>query len=1043
MEAVGTLEQALSGSYEIESVLGRGGSATVYLARDLRHGRRVALKVLRPELSASLGSGRFVREIQIGARLQHPHILPLYESGEAGGFVYYSMPYVEGENLRQRIAREGPLRLDQVVRIIHDVSEALSYAHERGVIHRDVKPENILLTNGHALVADFGIARALSLAGGERLTSSGVAVGTPAYMSPEQGTGKVEVDARSDVYSLGCVLHEMLAGEPPFTGPTPQAVIARHVSERPPSLRVVRPNVDRAVERVVEVALAKVPADRFASVKEFSDTLTLAASGVYPLALRAPRRRWRIGLAVGVVAMVLAAVIGFRAIGAVSSGLDPSQHVVAPFLGDVAAASGVDPDVLAYEFTAAMRQVPDIGVIDGPRLNDVVLQVEPGDFDGWRTAARRVAAGNLVPLSIIVRGDSVDLVAELYDAGSGGRERRASVTVAGGTDLVLPARRLAELLFRLPPGSIDPRGTESPEARRAFIAAKRAMQTWDLERAEGGFLEAAELDPQFAPASFWLAQIRSWRNEPPETWRGHARNAVAAGDRLADRRERALAAALLAMAEGRHPQACEEYEALLAADSLDFQAWFGLGECHGRDHVVVPDTASPSGWRFRASYHAAVEAYKRALELVPSFMFAFREEAFDRLSRMLFAEPNMLQYGSPVGQDTLLFLSAAGLDADTLAFIPYPAIRVFAGAQETLPPSRADAIESNRADLLETVRLWATAFPDSSKPLIALTRALELARQLDGGGQQGSALQIVQRARATASSLIDSLQATTVEARILLKLERFDEAAELAREALDATVTDPAHALELAGLAAVVGRAHAAVRYATIALAVETGRELASAFGPPVLEARQRLLTYAAFGAPQDSVAALASRLDTALALYTNTAPGRALVCQMRSAAMARAYPVVRRTTSDPECWQVYPWLEAQWALEQGETSTVRSVLTRLDQIRSRNLPGDVATLDAYLEARALLALADTSGATARLEAVLTALPVLRTDLLPDVQQMAGLVRVMGLRADLASRLGSDDVASRWAAAVVALWENADEDLQPHVNHMREILSAR
>ena len=210
---------ALGDRYVGERELGRGGMATVWLARDLKHGRLVALKVLRPEVGAILGGDRFLREIQLTAGLQHPHILPLLDSGEAGGFLYYVMPYVEGESLRQRLSREGQLPLDEALRFTREVAEALDYARDQGIIHRDIKPENILLSRGHALVADFGIALAVSSAGRERLTETGLSLGTPAYMSPEQATADPKLDGRSDQYSLACVVYEMLAGEPPYTGP--------------------------------------------------------------------------------------------------------------------------------------------------------------------------------------------------------------------------------------------------------------------------------------------------------------------------------------------------------------------------------------------------------------------------------------------------------------------------------------------------------------------------------------------------------------------------------------------------------------------------------------------------------------------------------------------------------------------------------------------------------------------------------------------------------------------------------------------------------
>ena len=243
--------------------------ATVYLALDIRHKRPVALKVLHPALAHALGPERFLREIRVAARLQHPHILSVHESGEAAGYLWFTMPYAEGESLRQRLNREPQLPLDEALQIATEVLDALSYAHHEGVIHRDIKPENILLTSGHAMLADFGVARAVDLGGDDKLTETGLAVGTPAYMSPEQGAGDGHLDRRSDIYSLGCVLYEMLAGEPPFTGRTPQAILARRLTEPVPSLRTLR-DVPEPVELAVTKALARSPADRFAAAKNFS-----------------------------------------------------------------------------------------------------------------------------------------------------------------------------------------------------------------------------------------------------------------------------------------------------------------------------------------------------------------------------------------------------------------------------------------------------------------------------------------------------------------------------------------------------------------------------------------------------------------------------------------------------------------------------------------------------------------------------------------------------------------------------------------------------
>src|SRR5207249_1563794 len=257
----------------IERQIGAGGMATVYLARDLKHDRNVALKVLRPELAAVLGIERFLSEIRVTAHLQHPHILPLFDSGQVGGLIYYVMPHVEGESLRVRLEREKQLPIEEAVRLASGIASALDYAHRHGVIHRDIKPENILFQDGQAVVADFGIALALSAAAGSRLTETGLSLGTPQYMSPEQATGDRLIDSRSDIYSLASVLYELLAGEPPHTGPTVQSVIAKVLTDRPRPLRQLRESVPPPVEAAVLKALAKVPADRFQTAAQFVDAL--------------------------------------------------------------------------------------------------------------------------------------------------------------------------------------------------------------------------------------------------------------------------------------------------------------------------------------------------------------------------------------------------------------------------------------------------------------------------------------------------------------------------------------------------------------------------------------------------------------------------------------------------------------------------------------------------------------------------------------------------------------------------------------------------
>ncbi|HEY6114871.1 MAG TPA: serine/threonine-protein kinase, partial [Candidatus Dormibacteraeota bacterium] len=314
-DALDRLTSALSRSYRIERELGQGGMATVYLAQDLKHDRRVAIKVLRQELAASLGAERFLREVQIAAKLQHPHILTLIDSGEADGFLYYVMPYVDGETLRARLAREGEFPVGDAVRVLREVADALAYAHGQGVVHRDVKPENVMLSGRHALVMDFGVAKAVSEATGRQsLTTVGVALGTPTYMSPEQATADPHVDHRADIYALGVMAYELLTGRPPFTGNTPQQVIAAHVTQAAEPVTRHRAAVPAPLAELVMRCLEKKPADRPQSAQELLERfeeLATPSGGMTPTGT-APHRAVRPSrrpILLGAAAVVLLAVL--------------------------------------------------------------------------------------------------------------------------------------------------------------------------------------------------------------------------------------------------------------------------------------------------------------------------------------------------------------------------------------------------------------------------------------------------------------------------------------------------------------------------------------------------------------------------------------------------------------------------------------------------------------------------------------------------------------------------------------------------------------
>ncbi len=369
------LLDALAGRYAIERELGQGGMATVYLARDLRHARSVAIKVLQPELAAALGGERFLREVAVTARLSHPHILPLLDSGEAAGTLFYVMPYVAGETLRHRLEREKQLPIADALAIAREVADALDYAHRQQVVHRDIKPENILLEDGHAVVADFGIARVLDTSSVQALTGTGLAIGTPAYMSPEQATGMTDVDGRSDIYALGCLLHEMLAGQPPFTGPVAQSVIRQHVTADPPTLTDMRGAVPPAISAVVRRALGKSPADRQQTASAFAAELVQAAqaplhsevrSQEQPIA-RTSRRPGKGALvAAGVMLVLLIGAVAMRygmRPGSPDAGARLTRLVVLPFENIGRAEDAYFADGVTEEIASRLGQAPGVSVI--------------------------------------------------------------------------------------------------------------------------------------------------------------------------------------------------------------------------------------------------------------------------------------------------------------------------------------------------------------------------------------------------------------------------------------------------------------------------------------------------------------------------------------------------------------------------------------------------------------------------------------------------------------------------------------------------------
>ncbi|HKI95128.1 MAG TPA: protein kinase [Gemmatimonadales bacterium] len=516
------LQRALADRYHLERELGSGGMATVYLAEDLKHHRRVAIKVLRPEIGAALGAERFLREIETTANLRHPHILPLYDSGraETGGggrgraeFLYYVMPYVEGESLRDRLNREKQLPLDDALRIAREVADALSYAHSRGVIHRDIKPENILLESGHAVVADFGIARAVDAAGGERLTETGLSIGTPTYMSPEQAAGDRDLDGRSDLYSLGCVLYEMLGGQPPFTGATVESVVHQHVMVNAPPITNLRPAVPAAVAAALQRALAKAPADRFNPVAQFADALGAPPTATPPQSVQAasPRHMTRgiraVLAIVAVAVVVVAAVFGIRAWRARSGQVAAASIAVLPFT-DVSPnhAEAYLGDGIAETLINALTNVPGLEVAG--RTSTFSLRGADQDV---RAIGRRLGVATVLEGSVQRAGDSLRVTAQLIKTADGinvwsrSFDRSARDIFAVQDEV---ARAVVTALRGNVLGAADTalaaQGTDSPAAYDAYLLGR---YYWNKRTADGMVKAAAYFEQAIADDSTYA---RAW-----------------------------------------------------------------------------------------------------------------------------------------------------------------------------------------------------------------------------------------------------------------------------------------------------------------------------------------------------------------------------------------------------------------------------------------------------------------------------------------------------------------------------------------------------
>ena len=655
------LKTALADRYRVERELGSGGMATVYLAEDLKHHRPVALKVLKPELAAVLGPERFLREIELAARLTHPHILPLHDSGNADGFLYYTMPYVEGESLRDRLTREKQLAVDEALQISREVADALSYAHSHGVIHRDIKPENILLESGHAVVADFGIARAIDQAGGEQLTATGLALGTPAYMSPEQAAGSKDLDGRSDLYSLGCVLYEMLGGQPPFTGPTLDNVVHQHLAVEPPAITNLRPAVPGWVAAALTRSLAKTPADRFNPVAQFAEALRAGGPGdrgtggrslARPVRPAVPRSLRPALLGVAAVVVLAAAVVVGRWLrpGAAGSLHPRTAIAVLPFEN----LSGEGPNAyfaggLHDELITQLAKVAALRPISRTSVMEYATRTKP-----LRQIADELAVGTIIEGSVQVVGERLRVNVQLIDAATDQHlwaeryDRTLDDAFAVQSEI---AQQIVTAVGATLGGTERTAIVEAPtanaEAYRLYLQGldyyRRPgylRRNWEI--AQDFYERAVALDSTFALAHAALSEVHahvSWfRYDPSRERLVRQQDAAATALRLAPDLPQAHVATGLVHLVGRGDlrAALKEYRIALERLPNDAELWVRISSVHRRlgnwdealaalDQVVALDPRNANALfdlgantlSILRRYQEAVDWYSRALALAP------------------------------------------------------------------------------------------------------------------------------------------------------------------------------------------------------------------------------------------------------------------------------------------------------------------------------------------------------------------------------------------------------------------------------------------
>jgi serine/threonine-protein kinase len=1013
------LQAAVGDAYRVERELARGGMSRLFMATEASLNRRVVIKLLPPEMVSEVSAARFKREIAVAAQLQHPNVLPVLSAGASDGLIFYVMPYVEGESLRHRLQAEGKLSIEFALQILGEVADALAYAHQHGVVHRDIKPENILLLQDHAVLTDFGVARAVEEAReGTRLTAVGAAVGTPGYMSPEQAAGDHNLDARTDVYALAVVGFEMLSGEQPFTGATPQSVMAAHLTQDPRPVSDLRPEAPAPVVDAIARGLAKDPLSRYQTSGEFRDALRAAAT---PTAASAPARAWK--LAAGALAAVLVAALvftlwprGYHIEG------DPRQSIVFfPFENRTGAAENDYLEEASMNLLGlAVGHWEDMRVYDDERTSSLMRRrsLESAadiDFDAAQDMAQDARVGTFVLGDIRRERDSIAVEAKVHDVATGERIATEIVRAGAGAD---PRPLFDSLAARLLHVSGAPTGevpgltaqtTRSLEAYRAYLAGIQALQLLEIDSARAHLERAVAIDSTFALAYMRLVDADGWagleRTDPQSR-----RALIAKVQRYSETlppRYRMLARFYAAFDAGQYARAREITEQMIARDSGDVEAWYQFGEAHFHDGAQTFPHADSAG-----NLGTALNAFRRALQLDSAYVLAYLH-----ITQVL---------GSCGGNNPWLCLR------DSAVYAPQDSLVQGYGQR------RVERIrEAARDARVEATYAWVEAAPASPRARAVLLGVLIEQERFEEAESQVAVLRAEGR----------GAPADGWDAWLALRQGEYSQAGLLMREA----VADDRAALQLMteltpdwvfgalGAAAMIEEAR---RVLTVLLAA-VPQDLVSG-GGGALYTKDQVTQFALLGALA-AISADSTRLseaghawlDLLAREYERGTDGYQRRLTASSSTILLTYMGSRDTTllsrflADVDTTGSRTWhtMVAHLALERGDTTTARH---RLDiHFYDRDTP----ELSGAPGRRRHYAWADLLVQLGELRAAAEAYQLF--DELESIGGEVVLVRAWAELGALYQQLGEGDRAIEMYERFIAAWENGDAEVQPLVDRAR------